>query len=174
MILLYILACLVFIVGSGLTATTIVASRQHKALYGVKAKELEGTSWVGKQLVKEYNALPDNHRPYANIKTIVKALDTKYGVDKVNNHFTTERYDSNKRRRVNVPSWEHRGCYPDCSLPEYKDIHESFIQIEKALAEQQYKFAVAGVSDALHAAADLTTRLREERDLIRQVTKELM
>lgn len=173
MTFVYIFLCIIVM---SVATRLAVKAHNHKSLYGYSKSEIEGISWVGREVIKGFNSLPENHKPYGNIKAIVTALDTKYTIDKVNNHFKEKYYDrgSGYGEYKYRDSWEC-SCYKHkpCAYPEYRNFIRSFIEIKEAVANQQYRLAVAGQSDALNEAEALTVRLREEKELIDQVTKEL-
>lgn len=150
------------------------AEKKHRTLYGHSKYELRNMSWVGKELIKEYNSLPAQHRPYANMRHIAEALDIKHDAQLVNGHFRKMGYESS------YPSWD---C--DCRITrfstkaapcpyfDYKQLHDSFVEINNAEKERQHAYALVNVQDGLHQAEQLMESLREERDLMKSVTKEI-
>lgn len=136
-----------------------------------KNKPMSGAS---KQLLREYNALPEPNRPYADLKSMLIALDVKHGIRNVNRHYTAmldgfnwhnTSYDGNRLYKCN---------HNKCAYSEYYAIHEAINAIKTALDEQAHKLAVAGVQADLDQINILTARLREESKLISDVTKELL
>lgn len=166
MIFLYIILALMVLAGTA----KIASEAKFRRVHSVSRKELAGRSWAGQQLIKEYYAIPESNRPYANIKAIVTALDLKNGIDSVNTHFSKRIRTRNGWR--SAPTWDCR-YVRYCQFDEYKDLHNSFESITDAIAEQQHALALAGVSDGFAEAGSLMERLREEKELINTVTKEL-
>lgn len=164
MIFLFIIVAMI---AAGLIAH-VASDAKFKRIHHASRKELSGSSWASKELVKEYYNIPEHNRPYANIKAVVKALDTKYDVAEVNSHFRRRGYKNS------YPAWDC-GCYSTdrCRFGDYKTLRVSFKSIVDALADQQYQLALSAVEDGLNEAGTLMDRLREEKNLITQVTKEL-
>lgn len=162
-----IIPLLGFIVGW--LTVRIVREVVYRQTMSITVGEHNSLSWASQQLIKEYYKLPDSNRPYANIKAVVKALDTKHGLKEVNHHFMSRGYESSS------PSWSC-GCYGSrCNMfPAYVNLRHSFEDIHKALEEQQHQLALAGVGDALSEVERLAEALREEKNLINQVTQELV
>lgn len=129
---------------------------------------LSGMSWPARQIVKQYENLPAANRPWGNIEYIVKALDIKHEVSKVNYHF--EKYNGWDKSEY---SW--RGCYNtrSCEFQEYHSLHDELDKTLDALQKQEHALKVAGVTDGLAAAHQLMESLRQEQKIISETTKEL-
>lgn len=137
----------------------------------IKALESKSMSLAGKQLLKEYDALPAEHRPDIDLKAIVEALDIKYpDISKLNYHFAA---DFNLDR----VSWtRHESRLHDrnrCPYSEYMNLHNEIQGIQKELAAREHKLKLAGVQHSLDELSVVTQRLREERQIIASVTREL-
>lgn len=141
----------------------------RRKTYGLGRKERKSLSRPSLMLVKEYRALPLNNRPYENILNIVKALDVKYGIKEVTSHFSRSGYEGGS-----VHTWNCR-CYRAevCPHKEYLYLHGGISKIAEAIADQQHALEVAGVEDGLSEVEELTNRLREEHEIIQQVTSAL-
>lgn len=144
-------------------------------------------SWAARQVVYAFERLPEAHRPSYNLMAAMRALEAKYGRDKVHGHFIEVGLYS----RSNKFSWRCR-CVWDSSqwkrvgdkckhYPEYKDILDSIGEIdwalkkqEAAFKEREYQTVMAGLESDLRSVGDITDALRAERDLINSVTKEIL
>jgi hypothetical protein len=168
----FAIGCFVIVMFTMLAAIQVRVRSQ----YGIGLMTHQSLSWPARQILSEYRALPEDNRPYANILEVVTALDTKYGKDNANSHFRVSGYESSH------PSW-HCTCnnrrytssaHTPCKFKDYKDIHLVFVEIQTAITEREHKLALQRVEGGLDAAKELTARLRAERDLIKDVTKELV
>lgn len=60
-----------------------------------------------------------------------------------------------------------------CSHHEYWDLYAGFVNLKDELIAQEHALKVTGVSDMLDAAKALNERLRQDQNIIKEVTKEL-
>lgn len=149
--------------------------------YGISGREFEKLSWPAKTLLKEYRSLPESSRPSFSILDVVTALDVKHGVEEASNHFQlSERdYSYNSKTKYNITyAWHHCHCgyynnSRDCIGWDYRNIHEGIRDIKSAIEEQDHALRLSGVESGLASAKELTERLAEERDIIKNITKEL-
>lgn len=145
----------------------INSSKQRKALVASTA----GMSAASKQIYNAYNKLPAESRTYGDIANVLRALDVKHGVAKVNTHFQDD-YSTrfNWSHSCNRYSYDKRRC----PMSEYTQINESISDIVKARAEQKHAMQVAAIAGDLNEVEQVIARLREERNLLMSVTKELL
>ena len=135
-----------------------------------------GLSPVAKQLVKEYNELPEDNRPFPNIVELVRSLDAKHSVDarERENHFNYNYLEHSQRTiggyefrwSTGAYSCSHQERY--CKFSEYYRLHKAIRSVkesvdakERAVLESQH----AGDTDLL---VELEQRLREESLLNKQ------
>jgi hypothetical protein len=145
---------------------------QSKKTYALSKKEVKKFSWASKQLIQEYNALPDGNRPLGDITYPLSALDTKYGgAEKVTKHFAKTR--NGYEHSYTDYRWHNCNCRYDCKMKDYKEMHDGIAGIKSALATQEHAMLMAGVESGLSEAASIAERLRQERELIEDTTKEL-
>lgn len=155
----------IFVVFAVVRGILEIISRKRYRLAWSNTKAM---STAGKHLIREYQSLPVENRPRANISMIVEALDTKYNTSEVDIHFRRHGYDSS------YFSWNCRCFLRDrCPYREYPELHTSMKNIKDALNKQQHQLALAGVSGGLDEARELMSRLREEKELIESVTEQL-
>jgi hypothetical protein len=156
-----------------------IAQRQKVAI--------EEFSWAAKQVKTAYEKLPHEHRPSYDIMAALRALDTKYGKEEVNEHFC--RLDPYSFTRVRDWKCEcvydaYRGEYNNgahCRFsPEYmamvngiSDIAAALGRREQAIKDREHEMVLAGMENDLRSVEEITKALRSERDLIDNVTKEI-
>lgn len=154
-------------VAKKVVAKEVTASGAPKGFY----------SWPAMQVFNAYNSLPEANRPSYDIRAILVALDTKYGKEEVNRHFSTS-------FRSNQPTWGclcvRRPVSESCSMPEYKTLNDEIAKIKKALRLQEealkgreHQMVLAGLQSDLDMVGSLTQALRDERAVITGVTKEI-
>lgn len=163
-IVLMILLC--GIIGAASIAGTVLLYRYKT--YGIGPKEK--FSWPSYQIMKKYNELPDDHRPFADLKEILVAIDTKHGIGIVNSHFTAAY--SSSIRTWNCGTYGTGKCI-QCVYNEYHQIRGAISEVEAALKMREKTLAMSKVRHGLDSIGQLTADLRRERDLINQVTREL-
>lgn len=140
--------------------------RENKAIKSSKT----GLSWPAAQIMQLYKALPESSRPYGNFDEMLKALDVKHGgVEDVNRHFTGVYY-------FDGCSWAHN--YGECKkgslCKDYVSLRSNIETIQESLKDQQRQLEISKVSHSLSELEDFKERLRNENELIRQTTKELV
>ena len=128
-------------------------------------------SWATKTLLEEFKALPDGHRPYTEdeLRESLIALDKKYTIEVVNAHF--EYYP--------LSGWSGwwSACQmarAKCEMPQYYELHKAIASITLAVANQKHALMMAGIQDELSRTDELTKRLREEAEIVNDVTKQLV
>lgn len=156
------------------TRKTIVAV-SHNRKYGLSPAKYKALSAPSKQILQEYRALPEQNRPVPNIYNILTALDTKHR--DATAHFMRSRYSYAKSKEIHSFTWDC-GCYDyrgreACGHTEYKNIHNGIKEVTEKLATQKRQIELARVEGGLQDAKELTERLRDERNLIHEVTQEL-
>lgn len=163
---------------SFVTIMTVIAAlfkawqeAESRSRYGLSKSKVKELSWAGKQIVSNFRSLPADNRPYGNIHEIVRALDVKHGKSEVNNHFSERVYRNGDK--VTVPTWQCR-CYRGCEMKEYSDLYNSILKVGKSVEEQAQALRVAAVSGGLSDAKELVQRLKDEAQLVNDITKQLM
>jgi hypothetical protein len=153
--------------------TTFFMNLHCKRKYGLKIGEVSTFSWPAQRILEEYTKLPEANRPYANLTYILQAMDTKYLLKKVNDHFSSFPYYTEGTRVFKWDIHSVGSCPETCTFRPYRDLYDGIKSIREALAEQQHALAIAGVADGLSSAEQMLERLREESRMVREVTKEL-
>lgn len=169
---------------AGFLAHTVLSGGKpsdKKELVGTD--ELKGVSWAGRQIVNAYRSIPETNQPGYDIVDVVKALDIKHDSGEMDRHFTSgysyRPYDWScacvRMLESSVYARARRGVIMDgCLGKEYRDLYNDIAALKKSLDEQERALRVTGVAGSLEDAKSLTERLRQERELVDQVTKELM
>jgi hypothetical protein len=168
-----IIVCLIIASGIGLL---VIDSFIKNRGYGVSSKVRKQLSWPSKEILKLYNQLPVDSRPDQDIVYMLRALDTKHEVSKVNTHFYEYGYDVGKQTwNCKCKQFSYRSNYDeDCFMNEYHEIREGIVGIIAAREAQKHALEVAGVENGLNDADSLIKRLREEKQFIIEVTSELI
>lgn len=138
---------------------------RFKAVHGFKRKSLSTASW---EIIREYKALPEDNRPFANIYLLLHALDVKHDIDQVKYHFRRHYDHSSFTWECDCKRWHRK-----CSYREYIDLHVAIEEVRLALEKQQHALQMAAVAYHFDAIKELTDRLRDEKNLINTVTREL-
>lgn len=165
--------------------------KNHKALSTSKPNALkaEKFSSASATIIKAYNDLPEEHRPAYDIKAGLRALDTKHGLETVTAHFVHRsrysHYDdlafswscSCIWNEFDYEYTQHEECL---HFPEYKALYDSIDDIgdslrarEQAILAREHQMVLAGIESDLRSIDEITQALRNERDLIDNVTKEI-
>lgn len=185
MILTIVMFSFIFI-GAGAWVAHPVLSEMSERRAAKRSGPRKGLSAASRSIMKHWDELPKDSRPDEDILSMLKALDIKYGVNEVNNHFRISdvgdySYERNGHLYPSlfqdyVFSWKsHDGCKHQtaCKFPEYKPLATSIHQVNEAAKAQARALQVAGVQHNIDAVARLTDRMRSEREIIESVTKEL-
>lgn len=164
---------IIFLVSLGICAFAfgggvVINERRYRKTYGLPYKMVNPLSFPSKRILKEFNSLPKDNQPYGNIYSIVKALDTKHGKDALTDHF----YDSYFDYEGKDP-W-HCRCYRVCTYPDVDALYDSILAIKKSLEAQEHAIKVAAVQGGLDDALELVERLKQENDLVKDTTKQLL
>jgi hypothetical protein len=150
----------------------------------------EQFSFIGWQVVKAYEELPDTYRPSFDIESAVRALDFKCNIDAVNNHFPYHEVRNGVSRiicpcisgRSNGRSYQNdRPRHDKCQrFSEYTDLYDEMYAIKreitsqaKALEAQERAVKLAGMRSDLDSVKSITEALRQERSLISDTTSEI-
>lgn len=142
----------------------------------------------GRRIVEKSKSLPIELQG-DDVAGMVKALDIKYGIEAVNNHFRISDYAPAGAIAYDVHGKEFPGLFKTyvfswqgtntckhlkmCKFPEYRKMAVAIEQVEIAKKEQDRALEVAGVQHDLDAIESWTNRLREEREIMNEITKEL-
>lgn len=169
MIFLYAIMCVVILCLAGVRVKRELNSRKT---YNLSLAESKNMSWPAKEILQGYHQLPVASRPIPNISSVVSALDVKHGgAASVNEHFTVRNRNYDGTYNTSY-SWNH-SCYSRCDMSKYREIFSEISSVSEAVKQQEYAQQVASVSGGLEASQDLIARLREEREIVKSVTKAL-
>lgn len=128
-------------------------------------------SWPARQIVKDYFGLPAEHRPWSDIESIVRALDVKYGLEKIERHMAVGGYSSYK---TNIYTWSC--CFNirnDCPVKAYHEIHNEINSIHNAIKDREHELKVAEVQGDLDDVQQLLSSLGEEAKVINEGTESI-
>lgn len=160
------MSVIIFLVAAVVVILTFLGKGRIESFGKPKSKPLR-RSWPAKQIIKDFNSLPPEHRPDMDVEAIVESLDKKYGVHEVNSHHEVfSGYDYEYTWRVC-----RRGEV--CMFPEYYDIYDAIQGVKRDLKDREHKLMLNSISHDLENVAELTRRLRQEREIISEVTKQV-
>lgn len=160
------------IVGSAVLFTAFFRTPKSGKVLGA------GLSEVSKQILKEYNALPEESRPFLNIINILQDLDKMTAVDSFDRR---QHFNQNWLNLIKVENggfrfdWHtggcsHRGEY-QCKFHDYYRLHTLIKEVQDAVNEKERAFAASSVDR--DSIADLEASLRSEAEITKSVTKEI-
>ena len=174
-VFLFIVLALIIVVGGFFGGGRALASRHTIKTYGIKPKEYNALSDPAHYIMEEWQKTPASNRPQGNMHGVMTALDKKFGgIEKVNNHFGKGSFNRRTYETTYEFDWNNHGCHRDeCKMQEYRSIMAGLQAVNKALGEQVYALEMAGIAGQLEQAHSMIDQLKEERNLIRTVTKEL-
>lgn len=130
-----------------------------------------------KQLIKEYNEIPQDNRPFPDIKSLVQGLDerTSLDADSRDNHFTQHHDYSGSRNFSWTPyqSYSGRRCtHKNCAFKGYYDLHGAIYEVKASVEVKERAMREAETAHTLDEVADFTARLRDEAKINHQVADE--
>lgn len=129
-------------------------------------------SYPSRRILKEYNKIPAEYRPFDNIEDILFALDIKHqnpNGDSISRHF---HHDSTRIRLMCWCSYQERDGMDCGRAQEYYTLHDNILNINKQLNEQRIAFEIAGVSGELEKLNELNLKLISDSRIIKEVTDE--
>lgn len=152
---------------------------------GYSCKSKPRLSPPGERLLKEYNELPADARPVADILPTLEEFDrlTDVDADERYHHFRDTSYYTHAGYAFTwqkIDSWDDPCEHEDCKFSQYYKLHEEIRAVkqavaekEEALKEKEKELSRAQYAHGKDLMEDLATRLREEAEIQRQTTKEL-
>ena len=175
------------IIGVAAQPMSSALSERHNNKKAVRSKDV--FSEPARRIVDKSKSLPIELQG-DDVAGMVKALDIKYGIQAVNDHFRISDYkpawdipyEEKGREYPNlftkyVFSWHgNRSCdhfKTYCKFPEYRKMAVAIEQVEAAKKAQDRALEIGGVQHNLDAIEAWTNRLREERNIINEITEEL-
>lgn len=172
MLLLTLFIILGVILGGigGRQVNKALADKSSVKTYGLPVAKVNEYSWASKKVLAMYESLPEANRPRANVPHILTALDTKYGINEVNRHHTDRYGHAHSMDSCSDDPWQEKR---KCKMPEYKELWNSMKEVKNQLAAQEKAIQLAGVASGLDEIKELTEALRQEREIIKDTTKEL-
>ena len=137
---------------------SLPASRQARAL---KAR-VKDMSKPAKYLVKKYHSIPEESRPFPNIDSLVKALDTRYvaqghTIDDMSWHFNLP----DNRLTCDCRNYD-KTCY---DYPKYLEINNLFDEVLESIRAKELVVIESKLKGDLDQIDELETRMREEIEL---------
>lgn len=163
---------------------TYLLTKRHVLAKSTVKDTSVGLSEAGKRIMDLYMSLPVESRPNIGLRSTLKSLDEKFEKNNVNVHFTkvTHSYMGDKSEEFN---WHHHGQVEfgcpnnygrDCQYDTYITLYNEINGIKKAVDQRnrvmrQVEFDQRGLHP--EDIQMITERLRAERDLIKEVTKEI-
>lgn len=163
--------------GPELFGATMNAIEARKAKPAVVASPKKKRSRAANAVLSEYNSLPAEYQK-GNIESIVDALDVKYGIERVGAHYSHYYYNSDPwtahKEQCNGIHYSYKSFRRDlCVAPEYYEMYEEIKALKADIAKQKKEIEIAGVQHELDAIGELMEGLRQERAIVRDVTREI-
>lgn len=132
-----------------------------------------------KRLIKEYNELPKDNRPFPDIKSLVQGLDerTSLDADARDEHFAQRMFSSSSTSFSWVP-YNYRtydkGCsHRSCKYKGYYDLHVAIEEVKRSVEVKERALREAETAHTLDEVAEFTARLRDEAKINNQVAEGL-
>lgn len=140
-------------------------------------------SWPSEQILKEYEALPEESQTYGDIEDTLRALDTKHDRNLLNSHFylgPDEFHDANgwttwgggnswigNLEGVSVDpvtGEDRRHQHHGCIGSEHYALHVAIEEIRKAIKAKEKAIELAGVEHELGHVPTLLEALQREAE----------
>lgn len=173
-----------FVIVACAISVSVILGRTGRQEAAKKIVSTAGLSPVAKQLVKEFNALPAEYRPFDDIVSVVRDLDAKHAADAVerDNHFNGNWYDlggADSARFNNGFAYrftwgqgrKYNNCYHTsdrygrCKFSDYGDLHAAIKAVEKSIQDKERVILHSRYSDSSDTVKQLEERLRAEAGL---------
>lgn len=130
-------------------------------------------SHAGKNVTSLFEDIPDAHRPSVNIYDICRALDVKFGVTELQNHFTKYR-DNGWDYSYVFLGFNGCGCEKgQCPYAEYANLAIQMKELIAAVREQNRVLELAEHSEGMREARTLMEMLDDSVHVVRSVTQEV-
>lgn len=146
-----------------------IAARPRYSPSTITVTPKKQRSWAARQLMTEFNALPEDHRPSIDINAVVDALDTKHTVSVANSHFKTAYGYSESSQ----PSWDHHGCRAPCPLDDYLALHRHMKAVTNAYQNRERALEVAAQQHGFEQMKQLIDSLVSETTLLDENTADI-
>ena len=172
-----------------LYARRVRGNRQPKSLskhQQAKYPEPHVMSWIGRQVMTKYNGIPEANKPVLDVRAAVVALDVKYGITRLDGHFQKHsgiifsgpRCDcTDGRNRQRNDTKRHRSCvkYPEFIQlwDSMREVEGALVRLQQAEAQRERAIELAGIENDLRSVDAITEALRNERDLLVEVAREI-
>src|SRR6478735_7285473 len=170
MTFLVILAMLFF----GIASPIVV----HRKLFSYNGQYL---SRPARDTLRLYRSLPADNRVVSEweIKSSLAALDTKANNNhkQIEKHFSRMGWETSKYtfpQPTDKCSHLERKYSGSCFYHGYTDMYREMKLVQQSLSEREREIALNRVSSALNDVSAITARFRQERELIDDVTKEIV
>lgn len=123
-------------------------------------KELSRPS---KQILIEYNRLPDEHRNFGDIEQLLRELDDKHSMDKslLDQHFGGGYYYRMWTETLTHCTSQHR----ECKLAEYWELHQAIQRIEKTIDQKKRAELLSRHASTTEQVHELTAHLNTEAEV---------
>jgi len=178
-LVIFIILCVVVMAGAGIGTNMLLGSKANPAI-----EKKPKLSEVAKQLVWEYNSLPEDNRPFPDIEDLVRALDERTNADSVDrrNHFN-ENWLASLNKELHASRFEFtwkntHGVYPcvhrqsrTCKYHDYYRLHVAIQEVADTIKEKERAILEAKTQDAVDSIKELEDRLRDEAGLNRTFTQ---
>lgn len=170
LLIIYIAMALAGVVGAGYGIAFAGKKYEEKKALAVANKplplEAHNTefSWAGRQLLEMNQKLPIEHR-VDGLTRIIKALDTKYMIKTVDEHFVSREYYEGVIKRI-----DGHACHGICPMKEYKDIYKGIQAVKDALFTQKRAVEINSVKHDLDDVDDYIAKFKQEVEMIGETT----
>lgn len=158
---------LVFILGAGME-TAAIRKKSVKSSPKPKAVEGSGLSKMSDYILDAYESLPEEYKAFDDLKSMLKALDVKYG--NTDRHFFPDFDDDYYGYRAR-DKCAHRQGY--CDYFEYQAIRNEITELRNAHKDKERAIELAGIEPDLNNLEAFRARLREETLIAKQIVKEI-
>lgn len=156
------------------------AVRSGKAPVAIAPKpdypEPHQMSWIGRKVMTNYNELPEAHKPSFDFRAAIVALDVKYQIETLDQHFTKNDYvfspprcdctSGHKREQSCIRFPEFIGLWTGI-----RDIERAMKRLADAEAERERKIELAGIENDLRSVDDILDAFRIEKEALYSTAK---
>lgn len=131
-------------------------------------------SWIGRAIMTEYNNLPDEHKPSYDLRAAIVALDVKYQIHALDNHFKPDRYMFGGPR-CSCSTGNNCKKFPEfISLWNgIREITSAMKRLEQAKWAREREIELAGVENDLRSVDDILAGFRMEAEVLHETAKEI-
>lgn len=159
-----------------------LSEKESLVVPSIEAPEPKRISSPGKKLMELISKVPAEHLPSTDLESIIEALDIKYDYPSVY-HYATDVHNGYGRAYFDwhCRCWVFReGMIPKgkiryCKLyPEYTQLYLEVNGVLEEVEAQRRALEIAGIQHNLDRVAEITEHFRNEREIVKTTTKEIL